>query len=232
MSNTLTSTATTTVVGEWTAFAKPTAVELEVFNEATKGFVGVKYTPEKVSSQVVEGMNYRFICKAVPATLDPLAFQAMVQIYAAIGKTPVITHINPIAKTDELQSVYVNAERNGVIGSHGAQAGTFVTGQVITITCNANDKWNINTRNGASRCNANGFNNLPVAPPNFPQTFLAGCIVGSFDGGRTFFSVGTKAVITICAAVHGTDRVDLTLYCWDSFYTDNEGEISVSVSAS
>jgi hypothetical protein len=218
-----------TNIGGWTAFAKPTALELEVFNEAMKGLIGVKYTPETVSSQVVEGMNYKFKCEGLPAALKPVSFQAMIQIYAPIGGTPVITHINPIKDPDAQGSVYVNAERNNVIGKNGAQAGTFVAGQVITISCDPADKWNINTGNGVSRCNANGFNNLPVAPPNFGQTFLAGCVVGSFDGGNTFFSVGTKTEITICAAMPGTDSVDLTLYCWDSFHTDNEGEISVSV---
>ena len=111
MSNTLTNTN----IGGWTAFAKPTALELEVFNKAMKGFVGVKYTPEKVSSQVVEGMNYRFHCEGVPATLKPKPFKAMVQIYASIGGTPVITHINPIENLIAQGSVYVNAERNDVI---------------------------------------------------------------------------------------------------------------------
>jgi|GEM_PF-691970 len=216
-------------LGGWSSYAKPTALELDVFNKAMKGFVGVEYTPEKVSSQVVEGMNYRFKCKGVTATLKPESFEAIVQIYAQINEAPVITHINPINPNAIQQSVYVNAERNGVIGTNGAKAGTFFTGQEITISCDVTDMWNINTRNGVSRCNANGFKNLPVAPPNVEQTFLAGCIVGSFDGGRTFFSVGTKTEITICVAVPGNDSVDLTLYCWDSFYTDNEGEISVLV---
>ena len=83
------------ILGGWSPYGKPTAGDLKIFNEALAGFVGVKYTPEKVSTQVVAGMNYRFICKAEPSTIEPLQYQATVQIYAPLKGKPFITHITP-----------------------------------------------------------------------------------------------------------------------------------------
>ena len=51
-----------TIPGGWTPYRPLTAEDRKVFNEAMKGFVGVTYTPNEVSTQVVAGTNYRFKC--------------------------------------------------------------------------------------------------------------------------------------------------------------------------
>lgn len=48
-----------------------------------KGFVGVTYTPERVSKQIVNGTNYRFFCYGDPATLGGHKFPAIVKIHVS-----------------------------------------------------------------------------------------------------------------------------------------------------
>lgn len=57
--------------------------------------MGVNYTPELVSSQLVNGTNYRFQCKAtLPGSTS--TWQAIVEIYAPINGKPHITQIHRI----------------------------------------------------------------------------------------------------------------------------------------
>ncbi|HEX3983930.1 MAG TPA: hypothetical protein VHX12_09580 [Acidisoma sp.] len=84
-----------TLAGGWTPWRDLSAEDLNVFHEAMQGFVGVKYTPEKVSTQVVAGTNYRFRCEAAPLT-HPIIYTAVVQIYAPLDGKPYITHISPV----------------------------------------------------------------------------------------------------------------------------------------
>ncbi|AZC37567.1 MULTISPECIES: hypothetical protein [Pseudomonas] len=82
-------------VGGWTPYHELTPKDREVFKEALAGFVGVNYTPEKVSTQVVNGTNYRYLSKAtVPGSSD--SWQAVVEIYAPIKGKPHITQIHRI----------------------------------------------------------------------------------------------------------------------------------------
>ncbi|AUG04947.1 hypothetical protein ACTJKT_00790 [Pseudomonas sp. 22526] len=82
-------------VGGWTPYHELTPKDREVFKEALAGFVGVHYTPEKVSTQVVNGTNYRYLSKAtVPGSSD--SWQAVVEIYAPIKGKPHITQIHRI----------------------------------------------------------------------------------------------------------------------------------------
>ncbi|AZD08486.1 hypothetical protein C4K26_3083 [Pseudomonas chlororaphis] len=82
-------------VGGWTPYHELTPKDREVFKEALAGFVGVQYTPEKVSTQVVNGTNYRYLSKAtVPGSSD--SWQAVVEIYAPIKGKPHITQIHRI----------------------------------------------------------------------------------------------------------------------------------------
>lgn len=86
---------TSGVLGGWSPYGPVTPEDLKIFNEATEGFVGVKYTPEAVSKQVVNGTNYRFRCLAQPVVLDPIEYHAVVQIYAPTKGKPFVTHITP-----------------------------------------------------------------------------------------------------------------------------------------
>jgi len=80
------------VVGGWTAYHKLTPNDQKVFDEALKGFVGVKYTPQAVSTQLVAGMNYRFKCTASIPQAD-VVWEAIVEIYAPLNGQPHITGI-------------------------------------------------------------------------------------------------------------------------------------------
>jgi len=80
------------VVGGWTAYHKLTPNDQKVFDEALKGFVGVKYTPQAVSTQLVAGMNYRFKCTASIPPAD-VVWEAIVEIYAPLNGHPHITGI-------------------------------------------------------------------------------------------------------------------------------------------
>ena len=57
------------------------AHDKEVFDKALGGIVGVSYTPEQVSTQIVAGTNYRFFCKYTTATALPEAGIAIVTIF-------------------------------------------------------------------------------------------------------------------------------------------------------
>ncbi|MBK5542124.1 MULTISPECIES: hypothetical protein [Pseudomonas] len=88
-------TAQEHLVGGWTAYHKLTPKDQEVFKEALAGFVGVNYTPELVSTQVVNGTNYRYQTKAtLPGSSS--SWQAIVEIYAPINGKPHITQIHRI----------------------------------------------------------------------------------------------------------------------------------------
>jgi len=81
-----------TVVGGWTAYHPLTKEDQLIFDEALAGFVGVNYTPESVSTQVVAGTNYRFKCSAsVPPS--EVVWEAIVEIYAPLTGKPHITGI-------------------------------------------------------------------------------------------------------------------------------------------
>ena len=80
------------VVGGWTAYHKLTPNDQKVFDEAMKGFVGVKYTPQTVSTQLVNGTNYRFKCTASIPPSD-VVWEAIVEIYAPLSGQPHVTGI-------------------------------------------------------------------------------------------------------------------------------------------
>lgn len=83
------------LVGGWTAYHQLTAEDQKVFNEAMKGFVGVKYTPIEVATQVVNGTNYRFKCTASMPPSE-VVWQAIVEIYSPINGTPHVVSITRI----------------------------------------------------------------------------------------------------------------------------------------
>ncbi|KDC44967.1 hypothetical protein, partial [Pseudoalteromonas fuliginea] len=64
-----------------------------IFDQAMEGFVGVKYTPQSVSTQVVAGMNYRFKSLASMPPSD-VVWEAIVEIYQPLnGSRPYVTGI-------------------------------------------------------------------------------------------------------------------------------------------
>jgi hypothetical protein len=54
----------TQMAGGWSPFNELKAEDKEVFAKGIEGFVGVKYSPLVVATQVVAGQNYAFFCNA------------------------------------------------------------------------------------------------------------------------------------------------------------------------
>lgn len=81
-----------TVVGGWTKYHDLTEEDRKVFNEALEGFVGVNYDPKEVSTQVVAGTNYRFMCNASMPPSEVM-WKAIVEIYNPLDGKPHITGI-------------------------------------------------------------------------------------------------------------------------------------------
>ena len=64
------------MTGEWSGFRSLTNDDTQAFNAAMGGFAGVDYTPCMVATQVVNGMNYCFLCKAKVVSADGVEFAA------------------------------------------------------------------------------------------------------------------------------------------------------------
>lgn len=100
------------VAGGWTPNRPLEDEDLKVFEQAFSGFVGVKYTPLEVSTQIVAGTNYRFICRAETMTATPVIFHAEVCIFKPLQGDPCITQIvrlenhNDIQEKGNVQSTY------------------------------------------------------------------------------------------------------------------------------
>lgn len=77
-------TENNTILGGWSPYAPLTAEDRKVFDEAMAGLVGVNYSPQLVSKQVVAGMNYRFKCEAsMPPSM--VIWEAIVEIFQPLG---------------------------------------------------------------------------------------------------------------------------------------------------
>ena len=120
----------------------------------------------------------------------------------------------------------VKAKENSVSGGVPMDTGlTVAPGQLLTISVAPDDTWSAGAGNRTS--NANGLGN-PLGG-NFGtftkngSVFLFGCLVGSFDGGTTFFAVGTRLEMTIL----GPGR--LSLFYWDVNNQDNTGDVTATV---
>ncbi len=84
--------------GGWSDWTSPVDAESQqVFNKATEGLLGVKYTATAVSRQVVAGMNYMFKCNAKPVVPHSTEYKVMVEIFQPLGPgaEPIITGIIP-----------------------------------------------------------------------------------------------------------------------------------------
>ena len=88
-------TAQESLVGGWTVYHALTPQDQKVFDEAMRGFVGVKYTPQLVATQLVNGTNYRFKCDA---SMPPsqVIWGAIVEIYCPIEGVPHVVAITRI----------------------------------------------------------------------------------------------------------------------------------------
>ncbi|WP_036877759.1 hypothetical protein [Xylanibacter oryzae] len=88
----------TNVPGGWSQFRSPTKDEETLFKEVMGVILGVRYNPIVVASQVVNGTNYCFICRAIVVTNPPFEYNVMVYIYKPLeaGGKPYCTDIKRI----------------------------------------------------------------------------------------------------------------------------------------
>ena len=84
------------VVGAYGEDREITPEDMEVYNEAMEGFVGVSYDLISVAVQVVAGLNYRFRAVGTPAVLNPEPFDAYIYIYQPLEGPPELTDIERI----------------------------------------------------------------------------------------------------------------------------------------
>lgn len=83
-------------VGQWTPYRKLMPDDRFIFDQCVQHLIGISYYPLSVSTQVVNGMNYRFKCSATPSYPGALDYKAIIQIYSPIEGEPHITDITPI----------------------------------------------------------------------------------------------------------------------------------------
>ena len=125
--------------------------------------------------------------------------------------------------------ISVQARENSVTGGNGKEVASYAPGTVLVLSCNPEDQWSLLTGNRDFSTNANGLPTRHHARGN--QAFRTGTLVGSFDNGATFFSVGTVLTTIVTATNRDGNAATLKLYCWDSDNHNNSGAISVYVQA-
>ena len=85
------------IVGGYSQDRAVTPEDMEVFNQALEGFVGVAYEPTLVATQVVAGMNYRFTATATPVIPEPDSYTAYVYIFKPLDGPAELVNIERAA---------------------------------------------------------------------------------------------------------------------------------------
>lgn len=83
-------------LGGWSVFKSLTQEDKEVFDKAMNGILGVKYEPLLVSTQVVAGENFKYLCNATVVTKDPITSHKMVQIFRSLENEVSVTSITDV----------------------------------------------------------------------------------------------------------------------------------------
>ncbi len=86
------------MAGGWKKYNCVDKKASKVFDTATKGMVGVKYTPMCVATQVVNGTNYSFFCNAKTVYPDSPNQAAIVDIYQKPKGKPQVVKINHVSQ--------------------------------------------------------------------------------------------------------------------------------------
>ena len=95
----------TTLKGGWVITEGDTSIEkhpdaLAAFEKATAGYVGVKFTPVALlATQLVSGKNYAILCKATPATQNPITTLKVVIVYEDLNGNATITGVKDVLGT-------------------------------------------------------------------------------------------------------------------------------------
>lgn len=80
------------ILGGYTAFRTMKEEEKTLFTK-TMNLKGVNYTPLAVATQVVSGINYKFLCEAKVVIPEAVPYNTLVTVYAPLQGEPVITEI-------------------------------------------------------------------------------------------------------------------------------------------
>ena len=84
------------LIGGWSDFTGLTSDDEDVFKQAIGSIKGVDYKAFKVSKQIVNGTNYRFICEGNPVVKDSNIFPAIVKVYQPVNGNAVVTGIERV----------------------------------------------------------------------------------------------------------------------------------------
>lgn len=122
----------------------------------------------------------------------------------------------------EISTFDILANENSVSGGVGVVIDDFLSGDIIRLSADEGDTWQLH-EDGDIVTNGDGQEGAENAITIGGQTFQTGTLVGSFDGGLTYFSIGTSTEIA------PTADGQLTLWCWDSDKDNNSDFIAVSV---
>jgi len=76
------------IMGGWTGDRPVKEEDMAVFNEAMDGLTGVSYEPTMVATQVVAGLNYRFIATATGVYPGAEPYQVHIFIFKPLGSAP------------------------------------------------------------------------------------------------------------------------------------------------
>ncbi|MDR1231620.1 MAG: protease inhibitor I42 family protein [Spirochaetaceae bacterium] len=80
-------------LGSFTDFAPIKPEQQAILDAALKGFAGSGFTADYVSTQLVSGMNYRFVGTQTLATKDPDKYPVLFTVYQPLSGPPVLTSV-------------------------------------------------------------------------------------------------------------------------------------------
>lgn len=83
-------------VGGFTSFREISKEEKELFEKVLNGLVGVSYKPLAVATQVVNGVNYAFLCDSKVIAPGTESRNDIVTVYKPISGDASITDIRTI----------------------------------------------------------------------------------------------------------------------------------------
>ena len=121
-------------------------------------------------------------------------------------------------------TVQVEAKDACVSGGYGKEVAKIPSNTLLQITCKPDEYWQLD---GNLRSNANGLDSYRYSKNN--HTFRTGSLVGSFDEGVTFFSVGTHLQRRVTEVLPSGDDPTLRLYCWGAGKAHNSGTIKADI---
>lgn len=84
------SSATNAIVGSYSEYRGPSEDEKIFFEEVVKGYEKELFNPERVSTQVVAGINYRFLCSMKDGDVTS---KVVVTIYKPLSGDSKITSV-------------------------------------------------------------------------------------------------------------------------------------------